>query len=133
MVQLKLHSCRSDIPNSPSFSKISSQGKAKWYVGAADEVSPNEIQQSMIVNINPYDTGLDENLRVMEFASLAREVTIRAAAHQRRRTFKLSLPGIHEIRETLVEIVEGESDVFRRICLLTKSKMRQKKMSMVPR
>lgn len=28
----------------------------------------------MIVNVNPYDTGFDENLHVMKFAALAREV-----------------------------------------------------------
>jgi len=29
----------------------------------------------MIININPYDTGFDENAHVMRFAALAREVT----------------------------------------------------------
>lgn len=29
----------------------------------------------MIVNVNPYDTGFDENSHVMKFAALAREVT----------------------------------------------------------
>jgi hypothetical protein len=29
----------------------------------------------MIVNINPYDTGYDENSHVMKFASLAKEIT----------------------------------------------------------
>ena len=29
----------------------------------------------MIVNVNPYDTGFDENSHVMRFAALAREVT----------------------------------------------------------
>lgn len=28
----------------------------------------------MIVNVNPYDTGYDENSHVMKFAALAREV-----------------------------------------------------------
>lgn len=28
----------------------------------------------MIVNVNPYDTGFDENSHVMKFAALAREV-----------------------------------------------------------
>lgn len=28
----------------------------------------------MIVNVNPYDTGFDENAHVMRFAALAREV-----------------------------------------------------------
>lgn len=30
--------------------------------------------QVMIVNVNPYDTGFDENSHVMRFAALAREV-----------------------------------------------------------
>lgn len=34
----------------------------------------------MIVNINPYDTGYDENSHVMKFASLAREITVTPAA-----------------------------------------------------
>jgi kinesin family member 20 len=32
--------------------------------------------QVMIVNVNPYDTGYDENSHVMKFAALAREVHI---------------------------------------------------------
>ena len=28
----------------------------------------------MIVNVNPYDTGFDENAHVMRFSALAREV-----------------------------------------------------------
>jgi len=33
----------------------------------------------MIVNVNPYDTGFDENTHVMRFAALAREVTTNVA------------------------------------------------------
>lgn len=33
----------------------------------------------MIVNVNPYDTGYDENSHVMKFAALAREVYISPA------------------------------------------------------
>ncbi|KAI1797554.1 kinesin-domain-containing protein [Ganoderma leucocontextum] len=33
----------------------------------------------MIVNVNPYDTGFDENVHVMKFAALAREVTTNPA------------------------------------------------------
>ena len=32
--------------------------------------------QAMIVNVNPYDTGYDENAHVMKFAALAREVLV---------------------------------------------------------
>lgn len=28
----------------------------------------------MIVNVNPYDTGMEENMHVMKFASVARQV-----------------------------------------------------------
>jgi hypothetical protein len=30
----------------------------------------------MIVNVNPFDTGFDENAHVMRFAAIAREVTV---------------------------------------------------------
>ena len=33
----------------------------------------------MIVNVNPYDTGYDENSHVMKFAALAREVYVTPA------------------------------------------------------
>lgn len=36
----------------------------------------------MIVNVNPYDTGYDENSHVMKFAALAREVYITPAPAQ---------------------------------------------------
>lgn len=32
--------------------------------------------QVMIININPYDTGFDENAHVMRFAALAKEVNM---------------------------------------------------------
>jgi hypothetical protein len=39
----------------------------------------------MIVNVNPYDTGYDENSHVMKFAALAREVyTTPTPAHVQR-------------------------------------------------
>jgi kinesin family member 20 len=34
----------------------------------------------MIININPYDTGFDENSHVMKFAAIAREVSTNTAA-----------------------------------------------------
>jgi kinesin family protein 20 len=39
--------------------------------------------QVMIVNVNPYDTGYDENSHVMKFAALAREVCTTASAPAR--------------------------------------------------
>ncbi len=40
---------------------------------------PNTLYQAMIVNVNPYDTGYDENSHVMKFAALAREVLVAPA------------------------------------------------------
>lgn len=37
--------------------------------------SINALRQVMIVNVNPYDTGFEENSNVMKFAALARDVT----------------------------------------------------------
>jgi kinesin family protein 20 len=34
----------------------------------------------MVININPYDTGFDENSHVMKFAAIAREVSTNTAA-----------------------------------------------------
>lgn len=59
-----------------------------YFVGDGRAVSPalsdfalltEEICQVMIVNVNPYDTGYDENSHVMKFAALAREVYITPA------------------------------------------------------
>ena len=33
----------------------------------------------MIINVNPYDTGYDENSHVMKFAALAKEVSVNPA------------------------------------------------------
>ncbi len=38
-------------------------------------VGEREGRAVMIVNVNPYDTGFDENSHVMRFAALAKEVT----------------------------------------------------------
>ena len=46
----------------------------------------------MIVNVNPYDTGFDENAHVMRFASLAREVTTAPAATPVRAVIKNAPP-----------------------------------------
>lgn len=48
----------------------------------------------MIVNVNPYDTGYDENSHVMKFAALAREVYITPApAPMHRITNSMTGPG----------------------------------------
>lgn len=72
----------------------------------------------MIVNVNPYDTGFEENSHVMRFSALAREVS--TVTHKTQTpTFKkpepvtrkvtLSFAGVGDKkpRQTLVEIVEG--------------------------
>lgn len=43
-------------------------------------VGEQEGRAVMIVNVNPYDTGFDENSHVMRFAALAREVTTAPSA-----------------------------------------------------
>ena len=45
------------------------------YLPAVHEV---DLAQTVIININPYDTGFDENSNVMKFAALAREVSTAA-------------------------------------------------------
>lgn len=63
----------------------------------------------MIVNVNPYDTGFDENSQVMKFSAIAREVTTvltRPAPEGRRRTVRLSMED--ESYDALFDILEGE-------------------------
>ncbi len=43
-------------------------------LGDAALVKDTAHQQVMIVNVNPYDTGFDENSHVMRFSAIAREV-----------------------------------------------------------
>ena len=81
----------------------------------------------MIVNINPYDTGYDENSHVMKFAALAREVCTTAPAavsrtlpvakggtrtsevvpHRRKVTISMGTPG-RPLNEAHLEVLEGE-------------------------
>ena len=81
----------------------------------------------MIVNVNPYDTGFDENSHVMKFAALAREVTTTrkpappakkgssianptsrpSEQHRRKVTISMGKPGRQS--EALLEVLEGES------------------------
>ncbi len=83
----------------------------------------------MIVNVNPYDTGFDENVHVMKFAALAKEVCtnpaiaaasripssptkpktngVRPGAPYRRKvTLSLGGPG-KKANETYLEVLEG--------------------------
>jgi kinesin family protein 20 len=80
--------------------------------------------QVMIVNVNPYDTGFDENSHVMKFAALAREVTTTrkpappakkgtpagtsrpSEQHRRKVTISMGKPGRQS--EALLEVLEGE-------------------------
>lgn len=77
----------------------------------------------MIVNVNPYDTGFDENSHVMKFAALAREVTTTrkpappakkgsstviprtTEQHRRKVTISMGKPGRQS--EALLEVLEG--------------------------
>ena len=78
--------------------------------------------QVMIVNVNPYDTGFDENSHVMKFAALAREVTTTrkppppakkgsskrpSEQHRRKVTISMGKPGRQS--EALLEVLEGEN------------------------
>jgi len=90
----------------------------------------------MIVNVNPYDTGFDENSHVMKFAALAKEVytpapiqrarpkvttnpvsgipqrtVMRASdvtSHRRQVTISTGGQGGRKISQTQVEVVEGK-------------------------
>jgi kinesin family protein 20 len=78
----------------------------------------------MTVNVNPYDTGFDENSHVMKFAALAREVTTTrkpapptkkgssvvprpSEQHRRKVTISMGKPGRQS--EALLEVLEGEN------------------------
>lgn len=69
----------------------------------------------MIVNVNPYDTGFDENSQVMKFSAIAREVstiTPKAPLNERRRTVRLSLvngSGQKVPCDALFDVLEGMS------------------------
>lgn len=88
---------------------------------------PTYACQVMIVNVNPYDTGFDENSHVMRFSSLARDVyTAPAAAAPRalpsvkdrnrpsgvgphRRKVTISMGGAgRKASEAHLEVLEGE-------------------------
>ena len=86
----------------------------------------------MIVNVNPYDTGFDENSHVMRFSALAREVsTVPGAAttrtlpagkargsevvpHRRSVTLSTGGPG-KKASEAHLEVLEGPSPYPRPI------------------
>jgi kinesin family protein 20 len=82
----------------------------------------------MIVNVNPYDTGYDENSNVMKFAALAREVYVsptpafpnrlpsrptikgtlpRNDATPCRRKVTISMGRGRKVSEAVVEVLEG--------------------------
>lgn len=86
----------------------------------------------MIVNVNPYDTGYDENSHVMKFAALATQVVttaptansralpqpkpgqkIRASIPvQQKRVVSISSGKGKKAKETLLEVVEGTVSTF---------------------
>jgi hypothetical protein len=62
----------------------------------------------MIVNVNPYDTGFDENSQVMKFSAIAREIStavVKPTYEERQRTVRLSLAD--ESYDALFDILEG--------------------------
>ncbi len=87
----------------------------------------------MIININPYDTGFDENSSIMKFSALAREVSIAAPnkhappvgrantpatmgdlqtarprkSHHRKVVLSTSGRREHKFSETQLDVVEG--------------------------
>ncbi|EJF66398.1 kinesin-domain-containing protein [Dichomitus squalens LYAD-421 SS1] len=89
----------------------------------------------MIVNVNPYDTGFDENVHVMKFAALAREVATTpaqavsrippsptksrvpsgpgarpSAPHRRKVTISLGGPG-RKVSEAHLEVLEEDEEI----------------------
>ena len=91
----------------------------------------------MIININPYDTGFDENSNVMKFAALAREVSTAAPTQRVPPTGRAKTPttmgnlpsartsgshrkvllftngrGDRKSSETQLDVVEGEATDF---------------------
>ena len=103
----------------------------------------------MIVNVNPYDTGFDENSHVMRFAALAREVsTVPGTAPTRtlpagaprssvvvphRRSVTLSTGGHgKKVSEAHLEVLEGLSSRLKRCHPLANSpRNRQRTRSQV--
>lgn len=92
----------------------------------------------MIVNVNPYDTGYDENSHVMKFAALTREVCTTAptamtrtvpvrakgasvsrdsdiAPHRRKVTISTGGPG-KKMSETHLEVLEGTFTAYQIVC-----------------
>ncbi|KAG9005404.1 hypothetical protein FRB94_010883 [Tulasnella sp. JGI-2019a] len=82
---------------------------------------------AMIVNVNPYDTGFEENSHVMKFSALAREVTTNIApanakqnvvgtlaeitgTPKKRTVIIVTSPKGQAPRETLWEVAEEEED-----------------------
>ncbi|KAI9444981.1 kinesin-domain-containing protein [Lactarius indigo] len=93
-----------------------------------------EGRVTMIININPYDTGFDENSSVMKFAALAREVSIVAptkhapptgranalitmqparprVSHHRKVVLSTSRGGGRKFSEAQLDVVEEDEDV----------------------
>lgn len=114
-----------------------------YFTGEGRVVSPSsvsslrstaELAQTMIININPYDTGFDENSNVMKFAALAREVStaaptqrvpatgrvktpattgnlqsaIRNGSHHRKVLLSTDGQGDRKSSETQLDVVEGK-------------------------
>jgi kinesin family member 20 len=76
----------------------------------------------MIVNVNPYDTGFDENSHVMKFAALTREVLTTAGSRKpapssRKATIRSSANIISEPHRRKVTISLGKGARQNEACL----------------
>ena len=86
---------------------------------------------AMIVNVNPYDTGFDENAHVMRFAAVAREVMALPAQQQPPRPRSPMKPsGVGKIKpdrsaKTARPATTETSSTHRRVTLTTVAKGRK--------
>jgi kinesin family member 20 len=115
----------------------------------------------MIVNVNPYDTGFDENSHVMKFAALAKEVCTPApvqrafpkvasntalaipqrtmtrggdaTSHRRQVTISTGGQGGRKVSQTQVEVVEGRCIHDEQTLLLTVRRYRGRRRERVRR
>jgi kinesin family protein 20 len=106
------------------------EGRVVSTLWVASLQSTNDLAQTVIININPYDTGFDENSNVMKFAALAREVSTAApiqrvpptgrskaldkmgnlqsiGSHHRKVLLSTNGRGDRQSSETQLDVVEG--------------------------
>lgn len=59
----------------------------------------------MVVNVNPFDTGFDENSHVMKFAAVAKDVATWRRAHPRLEPESISSSGIKIIMKKKIQLL----------------------------